>query len=472
MPLSAKGAAKKAAGKPLGGSSSSSSSSSSSIDSLSKQLADVSAQAKGLGIDTRKADSVLAQTKAQGATPYAGSSYETAYNNTITSSALTPTTPIVIPPPAPPSTAGTEAMSKVQGIADAAKNPPPAPTDGMDALNKLIKSTTEAPNAEAIYKKTEQEAQLAEKQATVNNLSAQIGAITAKANADKLSLEGQGRGVTDVIIGGQQAKIDREAAIQSLPLSAQLAAAQGDLTSARDHVDTLFKIRLQDAQNKVDRKNKIAELVYNYATDQQKEALVDRRAKENRDFEIQMKNMSFANDLANTAFANGQSTLGSQFMKIDFTAADGGASQIANLSKGIAVKAKETGGGLGSPGFKDLETEQNVREYVVGLIDQIDAGSLTPEKAFSRARTYYGPQEVTDDALKALLGISGGTATTDTVNSSAIENEIASLKASPSGYSNDYIRAILKNKYGSSAVNNSSVGSIGDQLLDLLFIKN
>lgn len=264
----------------------------------------------------------------------------------ITSDLLAPSPSVpTIPPPAAPSNLGTQGLTAAGGLASggaATSVTPPAGPTPADSLKDLIASMKEAPNAEKIYQKTEREVGLQEKQAQVNNFQNQINAITAKANADKLSLVGQGRGIEERILGGQSAQIDREAAIQALPISAQLAAAQGDLASARDHMDTLFKIRLQDAQAKVDYKNKVAELVYNFASEQQKIALDEKRTQDDRAFTLQRDNISYARDLAATALENGQASLAASLMRLDSSSANY-AKDIANLAGGIQAKSSSSG---------------------------------------------------------------------------------------------------------------------------------
>ena len=61
-------------------------------------------------------------------------------------------------------------------------------------------------------------------------------------------VEGQGRGQIGDFIGGEQARISREAAIQALPIQAQLATAQADLDSARSYASQLFQAQSQDAE--------------------------------------------------------------------------------------------------------------------------------------------------------------------------------------------------------------------------------
>lgn len=267
------------------------------------------------------------------------------YTGPIKSDLLAPTPEIKFPTPPAPTNIGTDAMTKAAATATAAQNTTAqaAATKPSDTLKDLIQSLEKAPNQEAIYAKAEREAQLSQKQTRVNSLTEQIGAITAKAQADKLSLEGMGRGVPEVIIGGQQAAIDRQAAIQTLPLAAQLSAAQDDLESARDHVDTLFKLRLADAQAKVDYKNKIAELVYNYATDQEKIALEDRRTRDEREWEIKKMTFENANDLAKEAFANGQYSLGTQLMNLDHNLSVAEYTrQMTTLGSGITPKSSSS----------------------------------------------------------------------------------------------------------------------------------
>ncbi len=100
----------------------------------------------------------------------------------------------------------------------------------------------------SMYAKAEKEAGIQQKQEVVNSLTNQLNSITAKSQADQLRVMGQGRGIPEAIIGGQQAQISKEAAIQSLPVAAQLSAAQGDLESAQSHLDTYFKLVTADAQ--------------------------------------------------------------------------------------------------------------------------------------------------------------------------------------------------------------------------------
>ena len=84
-----------------------------------------------------------------------------------------------------------------------------------------------------------------------------------------LSTTGQGRGIPEAIIGGQQAQISKEAAIQALPLQALLANAQGNVELAQSHLDTLFKIRFEDAKTKHEYKTKLLDSAMQVASKQE-----------------------------------------------------------------------------------------------------------------------------------------------------------------------------------------------------------
>jgi len=274
---------------------------------------------------------------------------------TINSQNTAPTTPITLPPKSPPSNLGTTAITIAGADAvtganaiDAAKEQEKLKkTEADTSFEAYLKSIKKPASTEDIYTKTEKDTGVQQKQSLVNTLTNQLNAIVTKSQADKLSLVGQGRGVTEAIIGGQQAQIDREAAIQSLPVSAQLAAAQGDLTSAQDRLNTLFKIRSEDATNKYNYGVKLAETVWNYATSKQKTALEEKRIKDANEFSLVKDTINFAESLALKAIENGQPSLAGRLMALDHNSPTY-KSDVANLSKGIVVAQKVSGSGGGT----------------------------------------------------------------------------------------------------------------------------
>lgn len=270
---------------------------------------------------------------------------------TITSANTAPTTGITVPTPPPVGNLGTQTQTKMAGLGatapiDTTTTQTGATPQSTD-FQTYLKSIVAPPSTADIYKKAEKEAGVQQKQQLVNQYQSQLNAINAKAQADILSQTGQGRGIPEAIIGGIQAQINKEAAIQSLPIAAQLSAAQDDLESAKDHLNTLFTIRSQDAQNKVNYQNKLVETVYNYANEQQKLALDEKRIKDSQNFQVQMNTLNYAQSLASTAFSNGQPSLATRIMALDSNSPTY-AQDVASAAKGIYVAPKSSGTGGGT----------------------------------------------------------------------------------------------------------------------------
>lgn len=271
----------------------------------------------------------------------------------LTSGDLTTTPAFNLPEPPAPSNSGLSAMLQMSGLANAKDTatttsspstpPKPGSTNFSDmAFADYIKEIKKPPSMENIYQDAEEDAGVQEKQKLVNTYQNQLNAIVAKAQADKLSLIGQGRGVTEAIIGGQQAQIDREAAIQSLPIAAQLTAAQGDLEMAKSHLETLFSIRKEDALAKYNHKTKLAETIFNYADSKQKLALQEKTKNEDRAFTLMTNNLNYAQTLAAKAIDNGQPSTAARIMAIDPNL-PGYQQKLAEAAKSIYVEQKTSG---------------------------------------------------------------------------------------------------------------------------------
>ncbi len=167
---------------------------------------------------------------------------------------------------------------------------PVAPTSTEDQsaqiFEKYMKSIEDnkEPNLTDLYAKEEKNAGVQNLRQEVGNYQAQLNAITAKAQAEQLSVTGQGRGIPEAIIGGQQSQIAKEAAIKALPIAAQLAAAQGNLALAEDHLQTRFSLLSKDAQNKYERKNKLIDAVYRFASEGEKSRLEELKLKNRQEY--------------------------------------------------------------------------------------------------------------------------------------------------------------------------------------------
>jgi hypothetical protein len=148
-----------------------------------------------------------------------------------------------------------------------------------------------------------------------NDISNQISAINADTESKKLSLIGQGRGIPEAIIGGQQAKLDREAAIKTMPLTAQYKAAVGLVDAAKEIVNNFvaderaYQSSLQQWQNNV------YQATYQYASAQQKIAIEEQRRATDRQYELEDQFLQDQTDYFKMTLETGQKEVGSQIMK-------------------------------------------------------------------------------------------------------------------------------------------------------------
>lgn len=175
------------------------------------------------------------------------------------------------------------------------------------SFEEYLSNLTAPPSSAESYKKAQKESGVLEQQRIVGDLTAQLNQITAQGQASQLQVVGQGRGIPEAIIGGQQAQIARETAIQALPVSAQLNAAQGNLAMAEQNLNTLFKIYLDDATNRYNYKTKINEAIYNFADKQAQAKLTTLQKKQDREYADEKDFLSMKENLSLAALKNGAS---------------------------------------------------------------------------------------------------------------------------------------------------------------------
>lgn len=168
-------------------------------------------------------------------------------------------------------------------ITPAQNQPSEQPQTKTTVLNERVRSmlgfTPSAPTSTVDqYNALAQQNDLTGKQKEVNDLQAQLNTLIAQSQADQLSTIGQGRGIPQAIIGGQQAQIARETAIKALPITAQLNAAQGRLKSAEDNINTLLGLVQKDNEAKYKYQSDQIDLAFKFADADQKAALEERKA--------------------------------------------------------------------------------------------------------------------------------------------------------------------------------------------------
>ena len=134
---------------------------------------------------------------------------------------------------------------------DKAKETAPDPyANLMKWTEGQLASAPEEADPERIRRQLEKETDYVAKQQEVNNLTGQLKAVQARSQAAQIALQGQGRGITTDILSEQAAEINRRAAIEALPIAADLAVAQGNLALAQDHIDTWLDYKVAAAERK------------------------------------------------------------------------------------------------------------------------------------------------------------------------------------------------------------------------------
>lgn len=173
-------------------------------------------------------------------------------------STLTSTAQPYIPPKAPPLP---QLGPTVSGAITGATTPPPvttptpAPTETMSFSERLktmlggdVNTFLSKPTSLADQRTSLRgEYDIAGKEKVVNDLTAQLASITAKYQTAPLILEREGQGrVTTDILNRQQAQAQRDYAIEALPVTAALNAAQGRLDSANKNITELLGVIKED----------------------------------------------------------------------------------------------------------------------------------------------------------------------------------------------------------------------------------
>jgi hypothetical protein len=194
-------------------------------------------------------------------------------------------------------------------------------TNSSNNLMAQIRAITDANNAmpsqAEMYRQAQQETGVLEKQRRANELSGQLNSIVAQGQANQLSVVGQGRGIPEAILGGQQAQFARETAIASLPVSAQLAAAQGDLEMAEKNLNTLFTIKAADAKQQHESKLKVIDIISQFTTKQEDIKLAQVTKSLDRQYAETQAMQATQQSYAKMAFDNNQSKLGAQIASLD-----------------------------------------------------------------------------------------------------------------------------------------------------------
>lgn len=240
------------------------------------------------------------------------------------------------------------------------------------------------------FNKIEKESGINNYRKDVNNYSNQLNAITSSRDAEILKLEGQGRGQTQGFIGGEQARINREAAIVALPVQAQLAAAQGNLELAQSRVNTLFQIKSQDISAQNSYKTNLANSVMQYANAAQQNILNAKLGDIQKQEAAQQQAIQDAKQIALQAIEYGQSSLASRIMGLDpksATYSQDVRNTMAQLRKPVAAPVKRDTQVVGNQ-LIDMQTGEVISQ-VAGVGNENGTLNGKPQNATQASANGY-----------------------------------------------------------------------------------
>jgi hypothetical protein len=266
-----------------------------------------------------------------------------------------------------------------------------------DLLNKVMNRPEPTSSVEQYNTLAEQQG-LTKTQQEVNDLTAQLNAMSAETQASQLSTVGQGRGIPQAIIGGQQTQLERERAIRALPISAALNAAQGRLSAAQDNINTILTLTQKDNEAKYQYQKDQINYALQFADAEQKAQLEERKAQ----LDAEKANMEQFNKTTQT-YINAAISAGDYKTAGALAAAQNydELSRLANEIKNVNQDLQFISGTDNQPsGYFNKKT---------GTFTSL-GGKTTPSTTVSG----LSPEQSSDPFIGKLLSTKGGKPLTDT----------------------------------------------------------
>lgn len=256
------------------------------------------------------------------------------------------------------------------------------------------------PKEESVYDNREvKAAQKVEeaKQKELNNYTSELNAVVAKQQQDLLEQKHAiaAEGGTEAGWSGRSAEINYQAAVAALPLQALVATAQGNLQLAQTHLTDLTKIVSDRLDKNYQYKKAQFDWAAQYLTGEDKikaekldkataAAVSEKKDALNFAQQLVLKDPSTVNTVANLLKNPDSPTLAVDLLKVAGT-----------------LKSEDDG----SSGFSSSKVESEFRGDAVSLLDNVQAGALTLSDAYTKLRKLYSPLEVSDGAIKEILGM-------------------------------------------------------------------
>lgn len=292
------------------------------------------------------------------------------YTTPITSASLAPTpSPTILPQPTD-TTNYDSIVAGGQGEIGAGTTPAPTPAPApVPAPLGPPPAGEPPPSTEAAYQQAykdagveeaqkaslAQEARVKSSQAKLAGIQAQIQAVVSKRDVQNLRLEGQASGgqVVTTVLNRQQQEINRQAAIEALPLQAlalaaqaEVAGLQGDaefaqstLKMAQDKLNTAFELKSKDADRLYNFKKDARDANYKFLTDEQQRRADAKQKEDDKKFQLEKDNLNNSQILSIKFMENGQADLAMQATKLDPKSATFAADLAALQAKFVPKEA-------------------------------------------------------------------------------------------------------------------------------------
>lgn len=240
-------------------------------------------------------------------------------------------------------------------------------------------------------------------QAELAGIQAQVQGVIDKRTAQNLILErdSANRGIAGTILNRQQQEVNRQAAIEALPLQALALAAQAkvaglqgeaefaqsSLAMAQDKLNTAFKIKSEDAKNLYEYQKEARTAIWDFLSAEQKTRATENQKKDDRAFELFKDQINNAQAIAKTAMDNGQVDIAVKINQLDPKDKDY-QQNVADLQKQFVAKPEKP----------------TIRDYEVGgkmVRDVIDSqGKLISRTVLGRKENV--PNKLTLNEAKSL----------------------------------------------------------------------
>jgi len=187
-----------------------------------------------------------------------------------------------------------------------------------------------------------------QRKAELAGYTASLNSVVAKRDADLLRLReiGNQEGVTEAVYGGQEATINREAAIRALPIQAQVAAAQGNLELAQDYLTQVTSFQQERINNEWNYRNALVDSISGFLTNEQKIKADAVKKNNDRAWEMQMSNVDAQEKLALEFAKSGQTALINSVYGLNTSSPDFGRQYAQLASRLSGVSGGASGGTL------------------------------------------------------------------------------------------------------------------------------